>query len=37
MIALGVPNRVKIFFFKNFITARASLEGKATASTYFET
>jgi len=37
MIALGVPNRVKLFFFSTFITARASLEGKATASTHFET
>jgi len=29
MIALGVPNRVKMFFFKKFITTRASLEDKA--------
>jgi len=33
---LGVLNRVKMFFFRNFITARASFEGKATASTHFE-
>jgi len=37
MIALGAPKRVKMFFFRNFITARVSLEGKATTSTYFET
>jgi len=33
MIALGVPNQVKLFFFKNLTTTLASLDGKATTFT----
>jgi len=37
MIALGVPNHVKIFLFKNFITAAHHWKVKATTSTHFDT
>lgn len=36
MIAQGIPKSVKMFYFRNVITLRASLVGNATTSTHLD-